>query len=101
MTRTRVTVRQSKRTVVNVGRWLALWIACSFASSAQAGQLERDWIERMSMAMQGLNYIGSFVYIHDSDVEAMKYFAPLSLARPRVLWVPRDPTLRVWIGISR
>lgn len=51
-------------------------------SAAGAGQekleeqqkLGRDWIEKMSSAMQNLNYTGTFVYIHDSEVETMKIF---------------------------
>ena len=34
----------------------------------------RDWIEKMSSAMQNLNYTGTFVYIHDSEVETMRIF---------------------------
>lgn len=34
----------------------------------------RDWIEKMSSAMQNLNYTGTFVYIHDNEVETMKIF---------------------------
>lgn len=34
----------------------------------------RDWIEKMSSAMQNLNYTGTFVYMHDGDVEAMKIY---------------------------
>lgn len=60
--------------VSRLGCLAVLWLSCWLPVSGSAGQLERDWIERMSMAMQGLNYIGSFVYIHDSDVEAMKIY---------------------------
>ncbi len=34
----------------------------------------RDWIEKMSSAMQNLTYTGTFVYMHDDDVEAMRIY---------------------------
>lgn len=34
----------------------------------------RDWIEKMSSAMQNLNYTGTFVYMHDGDIEAMTIY---------------------------
>ncbi len=34
----------------------------------------RDWIEKMSAAMQNLTYTGTFVYIHDREVESMQIF---------------------------
>ncbi|OED38277.1 hypothetical protein AB833_20200 [Chromatiales bacterium (ex Bugula neritina AB1)] len=40
-------------------------------SSAREG---RDWIEKMSSAMQNLTYSGTFVYIHDREVESMRIF---------------------------
>ncbi len=39
-----------------------------------AEELGRDWIEKMSRAMQDLTYVGTFVYIHDADVETMKIY---------------------------
>src|SRR5437764_7643359 len=36
---------------------------------------------------------------YTSLVEARKYRAPFSLARPRVLWVPKLPILRMGIGM--
>lgn len=37
-------------------------------------KLGRDWIEKMSSAMQNLNYTGTFVYLHDDEVETMKIY---------------------------
>jgi len=34
----------------------------------------RSWIEKMSIAMQDLDYNGTFVYLHDGDIESMKIF---------------------------
>lgn len=39
-----------------------------------AEELGRDWIENMSRAMQDETYVGTFVYIHDADVETMKIY---------------------------
>lgn len=39
-----------------------------------AEELGREWIEKMSRAMQDQTYIGTFVYIHDADVETMKIY---------------------------
>lgn len=55
-------------------QWLSLVFVLSLPLTAQAGQMELDRIERMSMAMQHLNYVGSFVYMHDNDVEAMRIY---------------------------
>ncbi len=41
---------------------------------ADAGGDARDWIEKMSIAMQDLDYNGTFVYLHDGDIESMKIF---------------------------
>ena len=34
----------------------------------------RSWIEKMSIAMQKHDYNGTFVYLHDGDIESMKIF---------------------------
>lgn len=39
-----------------------------------AEELGRDWIEKMSRAMQDETYVGTFVYIHDAEVETMKIY---------------------------
>lgn len=41
------------------------------SESAQAG---RTWIERMSRSMQDLTYTGSFVYLQDGELEAMRIY---------------------------
>ncbi len=49
--------------------------ACLLASSvclAGSAGSGRDLIKKMSEAMQGLNYAGTFVYVHDGDVETMR-----------------------------
>jgi sigma-E factor negative regulatory protein RseB len=43
-------------------------------ASIGAEELGRDWIEKMSRAMQDETYVGTFVYIHDADVETMKIY---------------------------
>lgn len=44
------------------------------SESGQHSELGRDWIEKMSHAMQNLNYAGTFVYLHGDEVETMKIF---------------------------
>ena len=44
------------------------------ASAARAGEDARGWIEKMSIAMQDLDYNGTFVYLHDGDIESMKIY---------------------------
>ncbi len=51
----------------------------SDAGSEQKAQKQhqkvgRDWIEKMSSAMQNLTYTGTFVYLHGDEVETMKIF---------------------------
>ena len=36
-----------------------------------------------------------------NEVDANKNLAPFSLANPKALWVPREPTFKVWMGILR
>lgn len=43
-------------------------------SSIAVEELGRDWIEKMSRAMQDETYVGTFVYIHDADIETMKIY---------------------------
>lgn len=45
-----------------------LW---AFSASAGAEADARQWLERMSMAAQALNYTGTFVYQHEEQLEAM------------------------------
>ncbi len=52
-----------------------LFITCLTASSlglADTGSAGRDLVRQMSMAMQTLNYDGSFVYAHDGELESMR-----------------------------
>jgi len=42
-----------------------------------------------------------FLLASTSEVDASRNRAFLALARPSALWVPREPTLSVWIGSSR
>lgn len=39
---------------------------------AHAQNSARDWLNAMSMALQNLNYDGTFVYLHDGKLEAMR-----------------------------
>jgi sigma-E factor negative regulatory protein RseB len=39
---------------------------------AQAGNAARQWLDAMSEALQNLNYDGTFVYLHDGKLEAMR-----------------------------
>ncbi len=43
-------------------------------SAMQADELGREWIEKMSRAMQDQTYVGTFVYLHGNDVETMKIY---------------------------
>ena len=44
------------------------------AAIADADEEASGWIEKMSIAMQDLDYNGTFVYLHDGDIESMKIF---------------------------
>ena len=39
---------------------------------AYAGDTAREWLGAMSEAQQSLNYDGTFVYLHDGKLEAMR-----------------------------
>ncbi len=40
----------------------------------KADELGREWIEKMSRAMQDQTYVGTFVYLHGDEVETMKIY---------------------------
>ena len=45
----------------------------SQALLATGGELSaRDWLERMMDAVQHLNYQGTFIYLHDNQLETMR-----------------------------
>ncbi len=46
----------------------------SSVSAAGSTSVGRDLIKKMSAAMQGLDYSGSFVYAHDGELESMRIF---------------------------
>lgn len=46
--------------------------ALLLAGSAAAAEDARDWLRQMSEASQGLNYRGTFVYVHEGRLEAMR-----------------------------
>lgn len=47
-------------------------LASSPASSAGGPEDALDWLERMNQAAQSLSYEGTFVYLHGSQLEAMR-----------------------------
>ena len=53
---------------------LASLVTLSLAEVAAADVGARGWIEKMSIAMQDLDYNGTFVYLHDGDIESMQIF---------------------------
>jgi len=54
--------------------YAALFASFLYACVAAADDGARGWIEKMSIAMQDLDYNGTFVYLHDGDIESMKIF---------------------------
>lgn len=71
-------------------------LACVFFSSVSVADTiatGRDLIEKMSSAMQGLNYAGTFVYSHDGDVESMSihHSAVEGIERERLLSLNGEP----------
>lgn len=53
-------------------QWIVLGPALAvLAASADAGDARR-WLDRMSLAMQNLNYQGTFVYMHGTEIETMR-----------------------------
>lgn len=53
-------------------RCLSLTLALLVAGTAGAAEDARDWLRQMSQATQGLNYRGTFVYLHNGQLEAMR-----------------------------
>jgi sigma-E factor negative regulatory protein RseB len=52
---------------ITIGFFAPLLLACQVQADVSA----RQWLERMSMASQTLNYTGTFVYQHQGRLEAM------------------------------
>ncbi|MES9924230.1 MAG: MucB/RseB C-terminal domain-containing protein [Candidatus Thiodiazotropha endolucinida] len=52
--------------------FLCLFLAISQSTSAADDPSPKDWLERMMRAVQQLNYQGTFVYLHDNQLETMK-----------------------------
>lgn len=52
-------------------KWL-LPALLAVAGQAFAGDSARQWLDGMSNALQSLNYDGTFVYLHDGKLEAMR-----------------------------
>ena len=52
------------------GAGAALWI--SLVSPAWAGDSASDWVMRINDAAANMSFAGSFVYMHDNEVEAME-----------------------------
>jgi sigma-E factor negative regulatory protein RseB len=51
---------------------LCLLLAFSLSSIAADDAAPKEWLERMMQAVQKLNYQGTFVYLHDNQLESMK-----------------------------
>lgn len=51
-------------------RWLPVLLLV--AGSAIAQETARQWLDEMAGAVRGLNYDGTFVYLHDDKLEAMR-----------------------------
>jgi sigma-E factor negative regulatory protein RseB len=49
-----------------------LLLLAAAAVPAHAGNEARQWLDDMSEALQNLNYDGTFVYLHDGKLEAMR-----------------------------
>jgi sigma-E factor negative regulatory protein RseB len=54
--------------------WIAflLLLVCSQSVISAEQLTPKDWLERMMEAVQKLNYQGTFVYLHDNQLEIMK-----------------------------
>ncbi len=52
--------------------WLIAVALLVQAAQAAASDDVRDWLQQMSQAAQGLNYRGTFVYLHNGQLEAMR-----------------------------
>ena len=53
-------------------RWPLLFVTVLLAGTAAADQDAREWLREMSEATQELNYRGTFVYLHQGRMEAMR-----------------------------
>jgi sigma-E factor negative regulatory protein RseB len=56
------------------GLGVAALAAIAVTTPAVADSDARGWIEKMSVAMQDLDYNGTFVYLHGGDIESMKIY---------------------------
>lgn len=63
-----------KRTLKARTDWLRRLAALLLAASlpAAAAETARQWLDEMSSALQTLDYDGTFVYLHDGKLEAMR-----------------------------
>ena len=52
-------------------RWLLVGLLAA-AGQSFASDSAHQWLDRMSNALQSLNYDGTFVYLHDDKLEAMR-----------------------------
>jgi sigma-E factor negative regulatory protein RseB len=58
-------------------RWLVP-VLLAAASQAAAQDSPRQWLEEMSSALQTLDYDGTFVYLHDGRMDAMRIIHQMS-----------------------
>jgi sigma-E factor negative regulatory protein RseB len=49
-----------------------VFLLCSQTVSSAEDLTARDWLERMMQAVQNLNYQGTFIYLHDDQLESMR-----------------------------
>ena len=49
-----------------------VFMQAAFATDGTTPQSARQWLDSMSGALQALNYDGTFVYLHDNRLEAMR-----------------------------
>ncbi|MDH3526580.1 MAG: MucB/RseB C-terminal domain-containing protein [Gammaproteobacteria bacterium] len=59
-------------TAGNKGVWWPVLLLLAVAGQASAQDQAREWLGDMSRALQTLNYDGTFVYLHDGKLEAMR-----------------------------
>lgn len=57
-------------------RWLPVLLLV--AGPVDAQETARQWLDEMASAVQGLNYDGTFVYLHDDKLEAMRIIHQLA-----------------------
>lgn len=52
--------------------FLLIFISCLSLQLHAASDMAGEWLDRMNHAVRNLNYEGTFVYVHDNQLEAMQ-----------------------------